>query len=482
MEARQLNNDFMSERLNFMGLNDAACNRLRHLGPQVEKAIGPALDTFYAAVRANPETRKMFRDDRHMDGAKSLQMTHWTRITRGDFGPAYADAVRRIGMTHARIGLDPRWYVGGYALVLNELIAGVMNTAPSAGLFARKSGTASLSADVGVLVKAALLDMEMSISIYLENLEEERRKAEAEQIHALDLLADALEDVAQGQLTVTVDASLSAKSERLASSFNRAIGGLREIIQQVRQSSSSIKTGASEIAQASDDLARRTEQQAASLEQTAASVDELTRTVRETAERAQRADATVAAARKDAEKGGQVVRQTKGAMEQIESSSKQMSQIIGVIDEIAFQTNLLALNAGVEAARAGEAGKGFAVVASEVRTLAQRSAEAAKTIKSLISASSDHVRSGVSLVENTSEVLIRIVEAFTEVSALVSTMATAAKGQATSIAEVNVAVGHLDQMTQQNAAMVEESSAASASLAREAGVMSGLVERFRIGV
>jgi len=481
MEARQLQSDTTSERLRFVGLDHDACMRLRALAPVVRKTLGPALDGFYANVRATPQTRRMFRDDGQMDGAKSAQTTHWERIAQGDFGADYVQSVNRIGLTHARIGLEPRWYIGGYALVLERLVAGVVAAAPSASLFTRKPGSA-LSADIGVLIKAALLDMEMSVSIYLDQLEEARKRAEDEQVLALDTLADALEDVAAGQLTVTVDASLSAKSERLATSFNRAVGSLRDIIQQVRASSSSIQNGASEIAQASDDLARRTEQQAASLEQTAASVDELTRTVRETAERAERADATVSAARTDAEKGGQVVRQTKSAMEQIENSSKQMSQIIGVIDEIAFQTNLLALNAGVEAARAGEAGKGFAVVASEVRTLAQRSAEAAKTIKSLISASSDHVRSGVGLVENTSDVLIRIVEAFTEVSTLVSTMATAAKGQATSIAEVNVAVGHLDQMTQQNAAMVEQSSAASASLAREASAMSGLVERFRIGV
>ncbi|WP_309643171.1 methyl-accepting chemotaxis protein, partial [Phenylobacterium sp.] len=226
---------------------------------------------------------------------------------------------------------------------------------------------------------------------------------------------------------------------------------------------------------------RRTEQQAASLEETAAALDEITATVRRTAEGATHARKVVETARSDAAEGADVVRRATSAMDEIEGSSKQIGQIIGVIDEIAFQTNLLALNAGVEAARAGEAGKGFAVVASEVRALAQRSAEAAKEIKALITASSDQVGVGVDLVAATGKALESIVTQVAEINGIVAEIAASAQEQATGLQQVNTAVNHMDQVTQQNAAMVEESTAASHALAHEAKELAVLVAQFRTG-
>jgi methyl-accepting chemotaxis protein len=227
----------------------------------------------------------------------------------------------------------------------------------------------------------------------------------------------------------------------------------------IAASSDAVRTGTTEITRAADDLSRRTEQTAASLEETAAALNELTETVRRTAEGARKADATVSATRKDAEKSGEIVRQAVAAMEQIETSAGQIGQIIGVIDEIAFQTNLLALNAGVEAARA----------------------EAAKEIKTLIAASAQHVGNGVALVDSTGEALMRIVASFGGITQLVSDMAASAEAQSTGIAEINVAIGQMDQSTQQNAAMVEQSTAAAYSLAKEADGMAALVGRFETG-
>lgn len=478
MEAKELQNNAANARPTLVEMDEKALRILRSLAPVLEKAIDPALDDVYTAIRRRPELRRMFRDERHMESARAAQKAHWIEITQGSFGARYVESAHRIGAAHARIGLDPRWYISCYSLILESLVESVLTTAPQNGFFLRRS-IKEKTDDVRFVIRAALFDLEMSITAYLE-IDEDRRRSEALQTHALDLLADALEEVAAGRLAITIDPSLSEKSERLVSAFNRATGSLRQIIQQIRESSAAIDTATTEIARATGALAQRTEQQAVSLEETAASLDGLAHTVSETAKNAKRTDATVTAARLDAEKGGQVVQQTKRAMELIENSSIQMGQIIGVIDEIAFQTNLLALNAGVEAARAGDAGKGFAVVASEVRTLAQRSAEAARTIKTLIASSSEHVQNGVSLVDNTSQVLIRAAQAFSEINTLVSSMASVAMGQATSIAEVNSSVRHLDEMTQENASMVEESSAACASLTRETGAMSGLVNRFRI--
>jgi methyl-accepting chemotaxis protein len=256
---------------------------------------------------------------------------------------------------------------------------------------------------------------------------------------------------------------------------------LRGTLTSILSAARAVRNGTGEITRASDDLSRRTEQQAASIEETAAALAELTGTVKKTAEGARRANASVATTKSDAEHSGEIVQQAIGAMRLIETSSTHISQIIGVIDEIAFQTNLLALNAGVEAARAGEAGRGFAVVASEVRSLAQRSAEAAKEIKTLISTSSQHVESGVKLVDSTGSALMRIVGSFAEISQLFGEIATSAEAQASGIAEINTAVASMDQSTQQNAAMVDKSTAASHALAQEADAMDTLVSKFSLG-
>jgi methyl-accepting chemotaxis protein len=240
-----------------------------------------------------------------------------------------------------------------------------------------------------------------------------------------------------------------------------------------------INSGASDIRQASDDLSQRTEQQAASLEETAAAMDEITTTVRETAAGARRANDAVGDARAEAESSGDVVRRAVDAMGGIERASSEISEIISVIDGIAFQTNLLALNAGVEAARAGDAGKGFAVVAQEVRALAQRSADAAKDVKTKILASSEQVEAGVTLVSETGKALQRIITRIGEISTLVSTIAKSAEHQATGLQQVNTAVSEMDGVTQQNAAMVEEATAAARSLAEEADRLTTEVARFR---
>jgi methyl-accepting chemotaxis protein len=242
-----------------------------------------------------------------------------------------------------------------------------------------------------------------------------------------------------------------------------------------------IRGNAGEISQSAEDLSRRTEQQAASLEESAAALDQITNTIRRTAEGSAEASKVVLAATTDAERSSIVVRDAVSAMGQIERSAQQISQIIGVIDEIAFQTNLLALNAGVEAARAGDAGRGFAVVATEVRALAQRSAAAAKEIKALIFTSGSQVESGVQLVGQTGQALERILINIGEINALVAEFAGSAAEQANSLHEVNSAVDQMDHGTQQNASMVEENTAASFALASETQQLASLIDGFQIG-
>ena len=308
-----------------------------------------------------------------------------------------------------------------------------------------------------------------------------RRQHEAEQAAVVGALANNLVKIAQGDLTARIAEDFTGQYRQIKDDFNTAIGRLEMTIHGVVGTAAAINSGSQEISTASDDLSRRTEQQAASLAETAAALDEITATVRKTADGAKHARAVVTEARSDAEQSGAIVRQAVDAMGKIEKSSHEISQIIGVIDEIAFQTNLLALNAGVEAARAGDAGRGFAVVASEVRALAQRSADAAREIKGLISTSNGEVVSGVKLVAETGDALARIVARVAEINSAVVKIAESAQEQAAALQEVNATVNQMDQVTQQNAAMAEEATAASCSLSQETEQLSGLVGQLQIG-
>ena len=313
--------------------------------------------------------------------------------------------------------------------------------------------------------------------------EQERQRAEnAERQQAVvNSLAEGLDRLADGDVTFRLNTTFPEEYEKLRADFNGAMSRLQDTMKVIAHNTQGMRSGAGEISQAADDLSRRTEQQAASLEETAAALDQITATVRRTAEGANQAQSVVSVAKGDAERSGQVVRDAVGAMGRIEQSAKEISQIIGVIDEIAFQTNLLALNAGVEAARAGDAGRGFAVVASEVRALAQRSAEAAKEIKALISTSAREVDAGVDLVGQTGQALQRIVTQIAEINGVVLEISASAQEQSTGLHQVNSAVNQMDQVTQQNAAMVEQSTAASHALAREAEELARLISRFQVG-
>ncbi|MFY7836497.1 MAG: methyl-accepting chemotaxis protein [Novosphingobium sp.] len=364
---------------------------------------------------------------------------------------------------------------GAARMIRNSVVQPLVETATvmekmADGEYAVSAPGSERQDEIGMMARA--------IAVFKEN-GMARQKAQDEQQAVVAALSAGLDCMAHQNLEYRIEQAFPHGYEELRNNYNTAVDSLASAMRTVRVGAASVLGSISEISIAADDLAMRNEQQASSLAQTAGAMNTVTGSVRETATGAQGVQDAIAAAHGQANAGGQVVQQAVAAMAQIEASAQQISQIITVIDGIAFQTNLLALNAGVEAARAGESGKGFAVVATEVRALAQRSAEAAQNIKSLIENSTAQVEEGVRLVGATGERLTGIVDQIAAVDGLVAGIAQAAFSQAASLEQVNVAVAAMDQMTQANAAMVEESSAATRSLSSEAQALTELVSRFR---
>ncbi|MDX7953649.1 methyl-accepting chemotaxis protein [Lichenihabitans sp. Uapishka_5] len=445
-------NTSCAETMRLAASNDAAV--LDQTRTSYNKACGPDTKAAADAIKTMVdnllvETKRI--NDATSDITNATILTTWATILGG------LAVVAALGFVALRMWVSTP--INALARNLSAIAGGAYDTAIEGAERRDEIGTIAKVAQVFKVTGTEKIALEAETARQREAAEtlrrqeeRERQDAAAKQETVVTGLGAGLVRLSDGDLTVRLVTPFPAEYEKLRDDFNAAIDKLQTTIVTVVGATGSIRSGTSEISSAADDLSRRTEQQAASLEETAAALDQITATVKRTSEGALEARSAVASTKADAEQSGDVVGRAVQAMSAIESSSQQISQIIGVIDEIAFQTNLLALNAGVEAARAGEAGRGFAVVASEVRALAQRSAEAAKDIKGLISASRGHVDQGVALVGETGKALERIVGQVTAVSRIISDIAASAQEQAAGLDQVNTAINQMDQVTQQNAA------------------------------
>ncbi|PLK26661.1 HAMP domain-containing methyl-accepting chemotaxis protein [Novosphingobium sp. TH158] len=464
------------------------------LTPELKAPLGEAIEdadrfwsiynnAFLPALRSNDSTRIEAAHDqlndayddhrKHIDAmVKKSEAYHEELLTHDDAILSWTIGLLSL-LALAIIGM----VCGGLWYMLQKVLVPITDTASTMSRMAGGDLEAGRTKDhradeIGEMTRAIEVFRDASIA---------QREAEHRQRAVVESLSGGLGELAEGNLAYRIEKPLAEEYESLRISFNQTVAQLADLMQRVSASAQSVSTGAGEIRAASDDLAVRNEQQAASLEETSAAMNQVTGGMQDTATSAVEMQKSIVEAHREATDGGAVVQRAVAAMAEIERGAHEITQIIDVIDGIAFQTNLLALNAGVEAARAGDAGKGFAVVANEVRALAQRSADAARNIKELINASTDQVAGGVKLVGETGSLLEKIVGRVGEISERISQIARSAESQSVNLQQVNASVSEMDRMTQQNAAMVEESTAAARSLADEAKELTSLVGQFRTG-
>ena len=464
----------MAADLKHFGLDGRDIEDLKAVGRMVLGSLDAVLDDFYKTGANDAETARFFPTKAIMDHARQAQHAHWSMLLAGELGEAYRASANRIGKVHYRIQLPFSLYFSSYSGAAVNMQGLVLKA--SGGLLGRLSGnrTARL---LSALTRALALDTNLVIEAYFRAQQEEQKIA-------MDHLVAGITRIANRDLGQTIpDPSSSNFPKRFDTvriAYNDAITNISAIFDRIVSAMTRLNESASKVTQGAQDLAARTESQAATLEETAAAMHQVTDSMKSAAETTKLSTKVAASTRGSAEEGGKVVTAAVQKMEEIEASFKQISNIITMIDDIAFQTNLLALNAGVEAARAGEAGRGFAVVASEVRALAQRASDSAKEIKGHISTSSLHVGSGVAMVGQTGEAFQTIISDINALADQVTSISTASQEQATSLAEINLGVAQLDSATQQNAALSDNVTSAVQSIVGDTKELFGLIQSFNL--
>ena len=488
----------LAERLAFIGLDEPALKRLSKLQGYLDRHLPTAMDLFYEKLMSVPKVARFFADKAQIGRAQSSQIGHWKKIAAGQFDQDYVEATKRVGLRHAKIGLEPRWYIGGYGVIVETLIRRVAHDFMAERLAKmRKSGLGfnrgldaeqvmaevdEMSASIAEMMKAVMVDIDHAVTTYFDKMTEDAAllaQQNAEKIlHVCTATGDVLKQLSAGDLRPRITAEFDPSLAQLKDDTNAVADKLTQIVAQLQTLSTSLKTATGEILTGANDLSQRTTQQAAAVEETSAALEQLTGIVHENAERAEHATTKAGAVAGIADEAGQVMEAATTAMGRITQSSAKISNIIGLIDDIAFQTNLLALNASVEAARAGDAGKGFAVVAVEVRRLAQSAAGASSEVKALIEQSATEVSGGSKLVSEAAGKLAQMVTGIRESSVLVHDIAQATHQQSGTLSEISLAVRQIDEMTQHNAALVEETNAAIEQTEGQANELDQIIDTF----
>jgi len=458
-QARRNQAGSLGERLAFAGLDADLRDLLRRCRPQLEAHLKSGLRDLFHRFQTFPDAARNFESEQQIERLHDLQSSHWSVLTDARFDALYADRVKVLSDTESRIGLDPRWHVAGHAVMLEHLLIGaITDLAPRSILPGAKKREQELRDLVGALVRLVMVDVEIAVSLRFNELRQKHQRALAEQrnadqTQAIDTFISVVSALAEGDLTASLPADIPEAYRELAALLGQAIEHMRVKISDAADSGEQAKLLAAAIAETSGAFASASQSQSVRLQDAVQVLSDLATRVKQSAAGTAAAEKATASTRRSVEESGEVVGRAINAMADIEASAEKIGEIIGVIDEIAFQTNLLALNAGIEAARAGETGRGFAVVAQEVRALAQRSADAAREIKTLVTGTKTQVDAGVEMVHRTQNAIEGIVRQVSDINDAIAGIAVEANEQAGGLDRVSAEIGLLGKEVAGNASV-----------------------------
>ncbi|WP_180940154.1 globin-coupled sensor protein [Sinorhizobium mexicanum] len=485
-QARRGQAGSLLERLRFAGLDEDGCALVRHHRQALSPRIELALRDLFQRFQTYPEAARHFESDRQLDRLHDLQSSHWNVLTDARFDGLYAERVKVLADTEGRMGLDPRWQVASHAVVLEHLLTGLVEDAwPSSLLPFGKARKKELCNLVAALVRTAFVDTEIAVSLRFNALRQQHQRQMAEQRRddetaVSDLFSSFLEALGDGDLAARLPEDASDAYQPIVARLNASLDQIQATLKSADERSTAAEAMVSQLHARVAEFSGRAGGEAEALSRQAATLGGVTERMQIGSARIGETETKANETRIAVERSGEIAGQAISAMADIEASAEKIGQIIGVIDEIAFQTNLLALNAGIEAARAGESGRGFAVVAQEVRALAQRSGEAAREIKQLVTGTKAQVEAGVEMVGRTQDAISSIVEQVISINAAVSGIARDAEDHVSDLRTATTEIGGISQAMQQSAALAENAARSSGDLSAVIEELGRTVRSFRL--